>query len=65
MSNCPLCRDLVSSVTEVEMKTYVAIIGERSILAFRAESEDEARALIDDEGGGTRSDLKVLDGTDG
>jgi hypothetical protein len=44
------------------MKTYVARIGGKAVLAFRAEDEDEARAIIDDEEGSMRSDLKVLVG---
>jgi hypothetical protein len=46
------------------MKTYVACIGEEAVLAFRAENDDEAHAMIDDEEGSLRSDLKVLVGTD-
>jgi hypothetical protein len=34
-------------------------------LAFSAEDDDEARAIIDDEEGSMRSDLKVLVGMDG
>ena len=33
------------------MKTYVACIGEEAGLAFRAENDDEAQAMIDDEQG--------------
>jgi len=44
------------------MKTYVASIGEEAILAFRAENDDDAHAMIDDEEGSIRSDLKVLIG---
>jgi hypothetical protein len=29
------------------MKTYVACIGGEAVLAFRAEGDDEARAMID------------------
>jgi hypothetical protein len=47
------------------MKTYVARIGGRAVLAFRAEDNDQARAIIDDDEGSMRSDLKVLVGTDG
>ena len=47
------------------MKTYVARIGGKAVLAFRAEDDDEARAIIDDEEGSMRSDLKVLVGMDG
>lgn len=34
-------------------------------MAFRAEDDDEARAMIDDQEGGMRSDLKALVGADG
>jgi hypothetical protein len=51
--------------TEFTMKTYVAIIGGKAVLAFRAEDDDEARAIIDDDEGSMRSDLKVLVDTDG
>ena len=34
-------------------------------MAFRAEDDDEARAMIDDQEGGIRSDLKALVGADG
>ncbi len=47
------------------MKTYVAMIGGKAIMAFRAEDDDQARAIIDDQDGSMRSDLKVLVGTDG
>jgi len=46
------------------MKTFVACIGEEAVLAFRAENDDDAHAMIDDEEGSIRSDLKVLVGTD-
>jgi hypothetical protein len=46
------------------MKTYVACIGEVAILAFRAENDDEAHEMIDDEEGSIRSDLRALVGTD-
>src|SRR5271167_2853699 len=46
------------------MKTYVACIGEEAVLAFRAENDDDAHAMIDDEEGSIRSDLKVLVDTD-
>jgi hypothetical protein len=46
------------------MKTYVACIGEEAVLAFRAENDDDAHAMIDDEEGSIRSDLNVLVGTD-
>jgi hypothetical protein len=47
------------------MKTYVASIGGKAMMAFRAEDQDQARAIIDDDDGSMRSDLKVLVGTDG
>ncbi|SRR5260221_5189479 len=47
------------------MNTYVASIGGKSVLAFRAENDDQARAIIDDPEGSMRSDLQVLVGTDG
>jgi hypothetical protein len=50
---------------EFTMKTYVASIGGKAVLAFRAEDDDQARAIIDDQDGSMRSDLKVLVDTDG
>jgi hypothetical protein len=47
------------------MNTYVAIIDGKAVLAFRAVDDDQARAIIDDQEGSMRSDLKVLVGTDG
>jgi hypothetical protein len=47
------------------MNTYVAIIDEKAVLAFRAVDDDQAHAIIDDQEGSMRSDLKVLVGTDG
>jgi len=47
------------------MKTYVASIGGNAVLAFRAEDDDKARTMIDDQEGGLRSDLKALVGEDG
>jgi len=47
------------------LKTYVACVGGEAVLAFRAEDDDEARAMIDDQEGGMRSDLKALVGADG
>jgi hypothetical protein len=47
------------------MKTYVASIGGNAVLAFRAEDDENARAMIDDQEGGIRSDLKVLVGAEG
>jgi len=46
------------------MKTYVACIGEEAVLAFRAENDDEAHEMVDDEEGSIRSDLKALTGAD-
>ncbi len=47
------------------MNTYVAIIGAKAVLVFRAEDDDQARTVIDDQHGSMRSDLKVLVDTDG
>ena len=47
------------------MNTYVAVIDGKAVLAFRAVDDDQARAIIDDQEGSMRSDLKVLVGTDG
>jgi hypothetical protein len=47
------------------MKTYVASIGGNAVLAFRAEDDDNARAMIDDQEGGIGSDLKALVGAEG
>jgi hypothetical protein len=47
------------------MKTYVARIGGKAVMAFRAEANDQARAIIDDQDGSMQSDLKVLVDTDG
>jgi len=49
------------------MNTYVAIIGGKAVLAFRAVDDDQAHEMIDDDDqeGSMRSDLKVLVGTDG
>jgi hypothetical protein len=55
----------VQSETEFTMNTYVASIGGKSVLAFRAEDDDQARAIIDDPEGSMRSDLQLLVGTDG
>jgi hypothetical protein len=52
------------SATEFVMKTYVARIGGKSVLIFRAEDDDQAQAIIDDHKGSMRSDLQVLVGTD-
>ena len=47
------------------MNTYVAVIDGKAVLAFRAVDDDQARAIVDDQEGSMRSDLKVLVGTDG
>jgi len=47
------------------MHTYVAITNGKAVLAFRAEDNDEARAIIEDEGGSMRSDLRALAEMDG
>jgi hypothetical protein len=47
------------------MKTYVACIGGKAVLAFRAEDDDKAHAMIEDQEGGMRADLKALVGADG
>jgi hypothetical protein len=47
------------------MKTYVASIGGNAVLAFRAEDDDNARAMIDDQEGGIRSDPNALVGAEG
>jgi hypothetical protein len=56
---------LVEAKTEFPMKTYVASVGAKAVLAFRAEDDDEARAMVDDQEGSMRSDLKVLVDADG
>ena len=63
---CPqaLARQLYSD-TEFTMNTYVAIIGGKAVLTFRAVDDDQARAMIDDQEGSVRSDLKVLVNMDG
>ena len=50
---------------ELTVKTYVARIGGSAVLAFRAEYDDQARAIVDDPEGNMRSDLQVLVGADG
>ena len=47
------------------MNTYVVLIAGKAVLAFRAVDDDQARAMIDNQEGSMRSDLKVLVGTDG
>lgn len=50
---------------ELTVKTYVARIGGSAVFAFRAEDENQARAMVDDPAGNMRSDLQVLVGADG
>jgi hypothetical protein len=40
------------------MQTYVAVVGEKALLAFRAEDDEQARGIID--GNSMRSDLRAL-----
>jgi hypothetical protein len=47
------------------MNTYVALIGGKAVLIFRAVDDDQARAMSDDQEGSVRSDLKVLVDADG
>ena len=47
------------------MNTYVATIGGKAVLTFRAVDDDQAHAMIDDQEGSMRSDLKVLVDADG
>jgi hypothetical protein len=42
------------------MNAYVAIVGGKAVLTFRAVDDDQARAMTDDQEGGVRSDPKVL-----
>jgi hypothetical protein len=46
------------------MKTYVASIDGKAVLAFRVEDDDQAREMINDNEGDVRSDLHVLVGPD-
>jgi hypothetical protein len=39
------------------MKTYVAVIGGEALLAFRAEDDEQAQAIADDDEGDVRSAL--------
>ena len=63
---CPqaLARQLYSD-TEFTMNTYVAIIGGKAVLTFRAVDDDQAHAMIDDQEGSVQSDLQVLVDMDG
>jgi hypothetical protein len=47
------------------MNTYVATISGKTVLTFRAVDDDQAHAMIDDQEGSMRSDLKVLVDADG
>jgi hypothetical protein len=47
------------------MNTYVATIGGKAVLTFRAVDDDQAHAMIDDQESSMRSDLKVLVDADG
>ena len=47
------------------MRTYVVIAGRQAVLAFRAQDDDQAQAMIDDPEDSMRSDLKALVGRDG
>jgi len=47
------------------VRTYVVRIGGSAVLAFRAEDDDRARAIVDDPEGNMRSDLQVLVGAEG
>jgi hypothetical protein len=47
------------------MRTYIASIGGQAVMAFRAQDDDQARAIIEDPDGSMRSDLQTLVGTDG
>jgi hypothetical protein len=46
------------------MNTYVAVIDGKAVWIFRAVDDDQARAMIDEQEGGIRSDLKVVVGPD-
>ena len=39
------------------MNAYVAIVGGKAVLTFRAVDDDQARAMTNDQEGSTRSDL--------
>ncbi|MCC6775424.1 MAG: hypothetical protein IT537_02135 [Hyphomicrobiales bacterium] len=47
------------------MKTYVARIAGRSVLAFRAEDDDQAQDIVENHEGTLCSDLRELVGDDG
>jgi hypothetical protein len=46
------------------MKTYVVEINGKAVLAFRAATDDDASAMVDDEVTTLRSDLQALTGAD-
>ena len=46
----------LQSETRFTMNTYVAIIGGKAVLTFRAVDDNQARAMIEDQGGSVRSD---------
>jgi hypothetical protein len=47
------------------MNTFIAMIGGKAVLAFRAQDDEDARAIIDDPDGSLRSDLRTLLDADG
>jgi hypothetical protein len=51
--------------TERTMNTYVATIGGKAVLTFRAMDEEQANVIVESPEGSLRSDLQVLIGTDG
>jgi hypothetical protein len=57
------CYGVLNPYPGLIMRTYVVLIGNQPVLAFRAEDDDEARAMIDDDS--MRSDLQMLAGPDG
>lgn len=61
----PTHADQLKSNEESTVQTYVASIGGQAVMAFRAEDDDQARAIVDDPDGSMRSDLRVLAGSDG
>ena len=65
VSRSPKPSRSLQSETEFAMNSYVAIIVGKAVLTFRAVDDDQARAMIDDQEGSMRSDLKVLVDTDG
>ena len=59
---CPIAA-AETACMETIMQTYVATIGGTPIMAFRAEDEDQARAMMEEHN--MRSDLHTLVGADG